>query len=162
MDKETSDYIGTIVSDRRRVDQEKILEQLFDGAIDKGMSIIVILIHPPVSLYFKVRKLAFYRANWIFMLSCNKKEDTCDVLKVVKKISPWRVSSIQFLIGARDLQEKLSQLSRQRKISLEKLMTKTLLHELGESVLGVVDPLDDDFNVYGKPEIRQLVEPYLN
>ena len=146
-----------MLENKNRESQIEKLRSLFARALECGYSVIAIRIHPPITEYLRWKNKSLLKGRNVFVRSCAR-DKLPEFMEWIKTIHRWHISTIRFLIGTANLSEVMKQKYADLRISITALQKNTFMDGLECSIIGVLDPLDDDINVYGGMKLKEIIE----
>lgn len=152
------DYITTLTLENadRKVQEERITK-LFSEVLNCGLSIVALRIKPGLLERSRLRNKSLLEKRNVVLIACTNQDELAAMMEEIKKIKLWHLPSIRFLIGNKELPDKLKKSYCKVPLTMENLRKNIYIEKLKDFIIGTCDPLDDEINIYGREQLKGIV-----
>ena len=129
-----------------------LLRDFIASLILAGLSLIIIKTRVDIRDIFKTRKTRLFISCSYAVYEINSVEQIDEGLKYLLSLPLWHKPIFHILIGNKELPVKIKDSLNARKSSIE-----TLEEDAKKYVQAYVEPLDNDFVLFGSEQVRDII-----
>ena len=153
------EYIDTITF--KIMNKKQIREKfrvIVSESFKRGFYLVVERISPGFFEYCINKRKAMLADMKLLIFVCENEDDFNKLIRYLENISLWHVSTIRFWIGTKKLPDKIKESYNMKKFGFKEVQKNQIPEEIQNEIVGVIEPLDNELNLFGKSEFEKIVQ----
>lgn len=134
-------------------DRYQMLDKLMSSVIQNNLSFVIMRTKPSFFELFHNLPIKVFSNYAYAIYVIDKHESIKSGIKYLLKIDLWHKPIFHILIGEQNLPSKIKAYLEANKKNIDKME-----EDLKESIIGFIDPVDNDFEIYGNEAVKSLIK----